>query len=124
MAYTITLPEELYLRAERYAKFTGRDVDDIVASVLENGLPLPDRDFPDFATISDSEVLKLTKITMNPARSELQSQLLYEQQAGTLTRSAKRELDELMDEYRYTLLIHAYANAEAVKRGLMPKSKP
>lgn len=124
MQLTITLSENVYLRAERFAKLAGKPVGEVIASVLESGLPLPDREFPDFDNISDSEVTKLTRVKMDAKRSQKLSDLLYDQQAGALTATGRAELDILMSEYNYLLLVHANANAEAVKRGLMPKQKP
>ena len=123
MAYTITLPENIYRRAERYAKFIGRDVDDVIAAALDAREPLPDWQLPDIEALDDSEILRLADATMDEAKNERFSGLLYDQHAGTLSQSAAAELDGLMDEYKFGLLVKAYASAEAVRRGLRPPAE-
>jgi hypothetical protein len=123
MAYTITLPENIYRRAERYAKFTGRDIDEVIAAALDAREPLPDWPLPDIEALDDAEILRLSSAMMDETKNQRLSDLLYAQQAGTLSQADAAELDALMDDYKFGLIVKAYAAKEAVERGLRPPAE-
>jgi hypothetical protein len=119
---TLDLPEDLYRRAERFARLANRDIQTVLADTLTHSLP-PVSDaidtLPLISELDDAQVLALTQLEMAPDQDDRLSELLYKQQAATLTAQEPAELDDLMQIYREGLLRKATALAEAVKRGLM-----
>ena len=69
--------------------------------------------------LSDSQVLALTQLQMQPAQDQRLSELLDRQQAGTLAEGQPAELQYLMEIYQEGLIRKASALSEAVQRGLM-----
>jgi hypothetical protein len=69
--------------------------------------------------LSDSQIMALTKLEMEPLHDVKLGELLDKQQSGTLASEETQELGYLMQIYREGLLCKATALAEAVKRGLM-----
>ena len=68
--------------------------------------------------MSDAEVLALSDLAMDPVQDRRLSELLDQQQAGTLGADERGELDALMQVYQEGLLRKAQALGEAVHRGL------
>jgi predicted transcriptional regulator len=119
---TITLPDEIYQRAELFARLANRDIASILADTIQLSIP-PVRtsilDLEPIADISDKQVLALTELQMEPEQDARLSELLDRQQAGLLVESERLELQALMQIYQEGLLRKATALSEAVKRGLM-----
>jgi hypothetical protein len=119
---TITLPDEVYQRAQRFAHLANRDVTSVltdsilfsIPAVREEALMLPRID-----SLEDKEVIALTQLQMEPNQDQRLSWLLNRQQEGTLTQSEQLELQTLMQTYQEGLLRKATALGEAVKRGLI-----
>jgi predicted DNA-binding protein len=124
---TLTLPKELVERAEGWARRMGRPVDEVLAQVIESSLaPLgtpPPEDRP-VAEWSDEEVLKAADLNLSAEDDRRLSELLYKQQAGTLTEGERGELSGLMLVYQEGLLRKAQGLSEAVRRGLREKVQP
>jgi hypothetical protein len=124
---TITLPDETYLRAQRFARLANRDIASILADTVIGSLPpmseqldtLEAIAIPSTAFLTDSQILVLTELQMEPAQDQRLSELLDDQQAKALTEPETQELESLMQIYREGLLRKATALSEAVKRGLM-----
>jgi hypothetical protein len=124
---TITLPDETYLRAQRFARLANRDIASILADTVIGSLPpmseqldtLEAIAIPSTAFLTDSQILVLTELQMEPAQDQRLSELLDDQQAKALTEPEVQELESLMQIYREGLLRKATALSEAVKRGLM-----
>ena len=124
---TINLSDEVYRRVEKLALLANRDLSSILADILTHNLPpikLGDNELRSYklepiADLSDSQVIALTKLEMEPLQDAKLSELLDKQQSGTLTPEEPQELEYLMQIYREGLLRKATALAEAVKRGLM-----
>ncbi len=118
---TVTLPDNVYQRAQRLAQLTGRDVGDILTTMLELSLPplIPriDTDQP-VSVLSDDEVLALTELQMSPEKDKRLSDLLYKQQADDLNEAESIEFQALMRVYEIGMVRKAQGLAEAVKRGL------
>jgi hypothetical protein len=118
----ITLSDDVYQDTERLARITGRQVADVVAGIVESSVSsenaLTTR--PDaIVALSDSDLLALANLQMEPEQDRRLSELLYEQQARDLTDAEVQELQALMDFYQVGLLRKAQAMREAVRRGLM-----
>lgn len=127
MNVTLSLPDELYHRAEQLARLTGRDLPAILTDTLAVSLALlgspglPERSLSE---ASDREVLALSELAMEPAQDQRLSVLLDRQQAGELRADERVELMALMQVYQEGLLRKAQALREAVRRGLRGSLEP
>lgn len=66
---TITLPDEVYQRVERFARLANRDVASVLADTIQLSIPLVRTDVVDLepvSALSDDQVLALTKLQMEP----------------------------------------------------------
>ncbi len=119
---TITLPDEVYQRAERFARLANRDIASVLVDTIQLAIPPTRADTLALAPISDlpdEQVLALTDLQMEPDQDVCLSKLLDRQQAGLLTEDERLELQVLMQIYQEGLLRKATALSEAVKRRLM-----
>ncbi|UFP94104.1 hypothetical protein [Gloeobacter morelensis] len=124
---TISLPDEMYQRAESLAKLVSREVADILVDAIALSLlPVVSRsqNFQKIAEMSDEEVLALTALQMSPKQDEQLSALLDRQQAGELAEGERSQLMALMQIYQEGLLRKAQALHEAVRRGLREPLSP
>lgn len=123
---TLDLPDEVYKKAEHFAQLTNRNVADILTQVITLSLsPISSQSAPNdkleiasFASLPDEEVIALTELQMESEQDQRLSELLYNQQAGTLANTDHSELLALMQVYQEKLLLKAQALREAVQRGL------
>ncbi len=124
---TVTLPDEVYQRAERLAQLTSRDIADVLADTIVLSLtPLTPQTkmFEPVTELSDEEILALTELQMTPDQDKRLSLLLDRQQAGELSGDERVELLALIQLYQEGLLRKAQALHEAVKRGLREPLEP
>ena len=123
---TLTLSDEIYQKAEYFAQLTNRNVADVLAQVIAlsfspltpNTVSTESQERVSVATLSNQEVIALTELQMEPEQDQRLSELLYNQQAGTLTDAERSQLWVLMQVYQEKLLLKAQALREAVQRGL------
>ncbi|MHC5610461.1 MAG: hypothetical protein ACYTXA_05445 [Nostoc sp.] len=118
----ITLPDDIYQRAERFARLANSDVASILVDTIQLSIPPVSGDVTDLepvSVLSDEQVLVLTELQMEPEQDARLSELLARQQSGTLTEGDRSELQTLMQVYQEGLLRKATALSEAVKRGLI-----
>lgn len=123
---TLTLPDEIYRRAEHFAQLISRDVADVLTEAIALSLsPISlqatsthSTEFKPVASLSNKEVIALTELQMEPDSDQRLSELLYKQQAGTLTDTERTQLWVLMQLYQEKLLLKTQALREAVERGL------
>ena len=128
---TLTLPDDIYKKAENFAQLTNRDINDILTQVITISLspissqPISNKSSQNNAansisikSLSDEEVVALTGSEMEPEQDQRLSELLYNQQAGTLVSTEYSELNFLMQIYQEKLLVKAQALHEAVERRL------
>ncbi|MBN3873535.1 hypothetical protein [Nostoc sp. JL33] len=118
----ITLPDEIYQRAERFARLANRDIASILVDTIQLSIPPVSGDITDLEPVfalSDEQVLVLTELQMESAQDARLSELLERQQSGILTEGDRSELQTLMQVYQEGLLRKATALSEAVKRGLI-----
>jgi hypothetical protein len=76
---TITLPDEVYQRAERFARLAHRDVASVLADTIQYSIPPIRADIPDLqpiSNLSDEQVLILTELQMEPDQDTRLSELL------------------------------------------------
>lgn len=119
---TITLPDEIYQRAERFARLANRDIASILADTIQLSIPLVRvevNSLEPISVLSNEQVLGLTELQMESKQDARLSELLDRQQAGTLTEDERPELQTLMQIYQEGLLRKATALNEAVQRGLI-----
>ena len=119
---TITLPDELYQHAERFAHLANRDIASILVETLQHTIPPISKTaltIPSIDQLSNDAVLALTQLELNPEDDSRLSTLLDKQQAGTLTEDEQSDLKHLMQLYQEGLLRKATALKEAVSRGLI-----
>lgn len=119
---TITLPDDVYQRAELFAKLANRDLASILADTIQLSIPPVSPEAANLepvSELSDEQVMALTQLQMEPEQDARLSDLLDRQQSGILTDTERLELQTLMQIYQEGLLRKATALSEAVKRGLM-----
>jgi len=124
---TLTLPDEVYRRAERLAQLSSRDVADVLADTIALSLlpvTLESEAVEPVSALSDEEVLVLADLQMAPEQDQRLSSLLDKQQAGILIETERSELLALMQVYQESLLRKAQALHEAVRRGLREPIEP
>jgi hypothetical protein len=124
---TITLPDDVYRRAEDLAQVTSRDVTDVLTDTLVHSLSAADLQASSglpIADLSDEELLALTRLTPPSNQDRRFSDLLDKQQSSALTPSERAELLAFMQIYQHGLLLKARALHEAVRRGLQPPLEP
>ena len=123
----LTLSDDLYERAKRWASRTQRDVPQTLTEALEIVLaPVPGSlaHEPKMTALSDAEVLTLTEAQMSPHQGKRLDQLLAKQQEESLATPEQAELLALMQEYNRLWLRQSEALAEAVRRGLRKPMTP
>jgi len=122
----LNLPDEVYKKAEHFAQLTNRAVVDILTQAIALSLSpvspqstqIDSKETLCFSSLPDEEVIALTELQMQPEQDQRLSELLYNQQAGTLANTEHSELLALMQVYQEKLLLKAQALREAVQRGL------
>jgi len=113
---TLNLSDEVYRQAELLAQQRHRSVSEILVETLENFL-LPTA--KPVSALSDSEVIALTQLRLQPVQEQRLNELLECQQCGTITQVESEELQALIHIYEDRLLRQAQALNEAVWRGLL-----
>jgi hypothetical protein len=123
----VTLPDELYYRAERLAQLTSREVAEVLADTIALSLPSlssqPASVTP-VTELTDEEVLTQAGLQMTPAQDRQLSTLLHRQQTRELSDMERSEMLALMQVYLEGLLRKAQALHEAVRRGLREPLEP
>ena len=123
----LSLPDELYRRAEGLARLTSRDVAEVLADAIALSLPpLAEHSgaLRPVMELSDQEILELAEAPLEPDQDRQLSVLLDKQQAGNATVEERSELSALMQVYQERLLRKAQALNEAVRRGLREPLDP
>lgn len=123
---TLNLPSSVYDKAKHFAQLTNRDIADVLTQAITLSLlPIAPKEAPttnlenlSINSLPDEEVIALTELQMAPEQDQRLSELLYNQQAGTLKDGEHSELLALMQVYQENLLLKANALREAVVRGL------
>ena len=119
---TIDLPEEIYQRAERFARLINRDLSSVLADTVGSSLPpLSDEIelLPPVAEMSDHAILNLANSTLPKIQDRRLSELLEKQREGALALDEPQELEALMQTYNEGWLRKTAGIVEAVRRGLM-----
>jgi len=124
---TLTLSDELYEHAKRWATLAQRDLSEILTDALTIVLTpvytAPRLEKP-ISSLSDEEVLALSKAQMNSEQGRRLSKLLEKQREGMLSKGERQELLALMQVYNQLWIRQSEALAEAVRRGLRKPLEP
>jgi hypothetical protein len=124
---TLTLPDKLRERAQRWANLTHRELPEALTDMLEIVLTpaytAPDLDKP-ITSLPDHEVLALSQLQMPPQQGHRLGELLVRQREGELAEGERLELLALMQIYERLWLRQSEALAEAVRRGLRGSLEP
>lgn len=120
MEISVKLPESLYQGVSNLAKTKKKSVGEIIKSavkkaVAEDGEALE----RPLADCSDAEVLAVANMKMPKEQSDRYSELLYKNQADTLTTLERNELESMLLIYQLGNLRKSQGIAEAVMRGLV-----
>jgi hypothetical protein len=118
---TITLPDEVYQRAERFALLANRDLNSVLADTVGASLFSIQPHLTNLTPIDslpDPEILALSNLQMDPDQDARLSELLEKQRERSLLSNEPQELEGLIQIYREALLRKTAALVEAVKRGL------
>ena len=124
---TLTLPDDLYEHAKRWATITQRDLTETLTTALAIVLtpvyttPKLERPIP---SLSDEEVLALSHVQMMLSQGQRLSELLEKQREGALTEKERPELLALIQVYEQLWIRQSEALAEAVRRGLRKPLEP
>jgi hypothetical protein len=127
MRVTLTLPDDVYRRAESLAQVTSREVADVLADTLALWLSASDpRAIPGMAVadLSDQELLAVTELDLPSDQDRRFSELLDIQQSRRLQPAERAELLAFMQIYQQGLLLKARTLHEAVRRGMRPPLEP
>ena len=90
MEITLNLPEKIYRNVSTVAKKSKRKVVDLIVDVVEEKYASNAPEANLCADYSDEEVLALANLQMPEKQSERHSELLYKNQAGTLSAEEKQ----------------------------------
>lgn len=113
MEVTLNLPKNIYLDLSKSAQKSKRTFDEVISERLKNTPENP------LAASSDEEVLEAAKLWIPENQAARHSELLYKNQAATLTAAEKQESDFFQQVYRIALLRKAQGINEAMRRGLI-----
>jgi ribosomal protein S13 len=124
---TLTLSNELYEQARRWAAVTQQDLPDALEGTLSIALPSM-ADAPQVeksvTSLSDEEITALCETQMDQVQGQRLSRLLDMQREGTLSDEERRELQALVQVYNYRWIRQSRALVEAVRRGLREPLAP
>ena len=122
IAVTIHLPDDLYQRAERFARLSNRDLASVITDTVQSLLP-PMGNYIDtlqpIETLSDQEILILANSKMAPDQDSRMSFLLAHQRENELIEGEAQELQALIQIYQEGWLRQTTALVQAIERGLM-----
>lgn len=119
---TISLPEDVYQRAQRFSRLINRDLASVLADTVGSSLPpLSDQveTLPAISDLSDRAVLDLAESMLPAQQDQRLSELLEKQREGELVGDEPQELEALMQVYNEGWLRKTAGLVEAVERGLM-----
>jgi hypothetical protein len=120
---TLTLPDDLYENAQQWAVMVQRELPetltDALRIVLTPMVTKPQTERP-VSSLSDGEVITLSKVQMDKDQDDLLGKLLEKQREDALTTTEQVSLMALMQIYHQLWIRQSEALAEAVKRGLRP----
>ena len=105
--FAFVVPENLYRRAERAARLTHCEVEEILISTLTAALPLLPNDLPpdlaaevtEWAMLDDEALRAIADAVLSPQQQWRFSVLLRKESEGRLSESEAQEWEALQQEY-------------------------
>ena len=120
MEISVKLPDNLYQNVSALAQAKKKSVAEIIKNAVKKAVAEENEILErPLADCSDSEVLALANMKMPKEQAERQSELLYKNQADTITPLERNELEGLIFVYQIGNLRKSQGIAEAVLRGLI-----
>jgi hypothetical protein len=120
MEVSVNLPKQLYRNVSDLAKAKKKSVPETIKSVLRKAVKEESEAAArPLAGCSDEEVLAVAKMKMPQWQADRHSEMLYKNQAGTLTPLERNELEGWLMIYQWGNLRKAQGITEAVTRGLI-----
>lgn len=120
MEISVKLPNNLYEDVSNIARAKKKSVAEFVKNAVKKAVAeesgVLERPLAD---CSDAEVLTIANLKMSQEQSKRQSELLYKNQADTLTPLERNELESMLLVYEVGNLRKSQGIAEAVLRGLI-----
>lgn len=120
MEISVKLPNNLYQDISQLAQAQKKSVTAIIKNAVRQAV-IEDAQTMErpLADCSDNEVLALANLKMPEEQADRQSELLYKNQADTITPLERNELEGLTMIYQLGNLRKSQGIAEAVLRGLI-----
>ena len=120
MEISVKLPNSLYQDVSHLARAKKKSVGEIIKNAVKKAVS-DDAEMMERPLIdcSDAEVLAVANMKMSEEQSKRQSELLYKNQADTLTPLERNEMESMMLVYQHGNLRKSQGIAEAVLRGLI-----
>lgn len=120
MEISVKLPDSLYQNVSQIARSKKKTVAEFVKNAVRKAVAEETESFErPLADCSDKEVLAVANMKMPKDQADRQSELLYKNQADTLTPLERNELESMLLVYQYGNLRKSQGIAEAVLRGLI-----
>lgn len=120
MEISVKLPNNLYQGVSNLAKTKKKSISEIIKGAVKKVIAEEYESLErPLADCSDAEVLAVANMKMSKDQSERQSELLYKNQADTLTPLERNELESMILVYQVGNLRKSQGIAEAVLRGLI-----
>lgn len=122
--FTLTIPSDLYERAEQIAQIASRPVDTILLEQLElwaQGIPLletnEEAELQALQYLSDDALWTIAHETLKPELQEKMQHLMDENSTGKITTEEKAELTQLVERGERLMLRKSQAMALLSQRG-------
>lgn len=122
--FTLTIPSDLYERAEQIAQITSRPVDTILLEQLElwaQGIPLletnEEAELQALKYLSDDALWTIAHETLKPELQEKMQPLMDKNSSGKITTEEKAELTQLVERGERLMLRKSQAMALLSQRG-------
>jgi hypothetical protein len=124
---TIQIPSPIYKQIAQRAKRKQRTLEDEVASVVTNAIPVYEDlsaeltdsldSLEQLAFLNDAELWQAAKTTLPAEASEQMQRLVTKQQQSGLTTREQNQAEKLVSQYQHTLLVRAQAALLLKERG-------
>lgn len=120
MEISVKLPNNLYQGVSHLARTKKKSVAEIIKNAVRKAVAEEAETLErPLAGCSDAEVLAVANMKMSKEQADRQSELLYKNQADTLTPLERNELESMLLVYQHGNLRKSQGIAEAVLRGLI-----
>ncbi len=124
MEITLNLPENVYRNFTELAEKKHQRIEEVIADKLQSDVSENNSDFEEtISNWSDEDIVALANLKLPKEQADRMSELSDRQQAGSISKVEKSELEMYLEIYNNANLRKAYGIAEAVKRNLINSPK-